>query len=403
MLHKRPHSTFTNSLNPPRMKTRILLLAVLVALSATAQTHLAWQPILPAETSCITPGGHIVRSLNLPDGTAAYLLRITVAGQAPDTTLSLFNSVKNQPVTEAQNLANSQLSTTDSAQCDIFLFNEQKQATLFASKQEGWLFCHSYKEVSTACYYTTQCRNAVAIGFRNKTHDTLYLRFEIVALVDPSISLHLSSAFAQIYYGECLKSDTAYQWYKQQLPDYCGCVAQKIDKDYKHLLALLQQNPGDESIVKLGLQCAAQLTTTAVSNRNEETLQQLLTLRNQNNAKALINFCQAQIKAGNDIQEIYNQLGREFLRTKQFEKAKQYLSRGAAKYPGNLYIQGNLAHALLLTGNYDAAMQIYLQHLNENIDTGITWKAALVSDITYFQSLGIQNPHFNELIALGVK
>ncbi|MFN8297607.1 MAG: hypothetical protein U0T75_00780 [Chitinophagales bacterium] len=384
----------------------LILLTLLSALSAMAQTHLAWQPVHPAETVCLTPeASRSIRNINLPKGTLGFLLKVTTDSQTPDTATSLFNSIKTQPAAEAQEMVNYLLSTGDGKQCDVLLFNEQRQANMFLNKQEGWLPCQVYRDVSTACYFTTQCRNALALGFRNNTAtDTLYIRFELVALVDPSISLHLTSAFAQMYYSECLKSDSAYNFYKQQLPDYCGCIAEKVDKDYKHLMALQQQNPNDQSILQLALQCAQQLDSTPfITAAKQETLKQLLNLRNQNDPKALINFCLAQIKAGNDIQEIYNQLGWEYLTTKQFAKAKQYLSLGAAKYPANLYLQGNLAHALLLTGDYNAAMQIYRAHINENIDTNITWKAALVSDITYFQSLGIQNPHFNELISLGLK
>jgi len=94
---------------------------------------------------------------------------------------------------------------------------------------------------------------------------------------------------------------------------------------------------------------------------------------------------------------LYNSLGWYSLLSQQFEKAKQYLTKGLGKNPNNLYLQGNLAHYFLLTGQYYNAEEIYLKYKKSKFSKKIKWKDAVRDDFELFERTGLHIPEMNQI------
>ncbi len=84
--------------------------------------------------------------------------------------------------------------------------------------------------------------------------------------------------------------------------------------------------------------------------------------------------------------DFFNNIGWTLLENKNYDEATRYLKRGLILHPGNLLIEGNLAHCYLFTNDYDGALKIYRQHLEETVAGGFTWKDMIRQDFTFFKN-----------------
>lgn len=66
--------------------------------------------------------------------------------------------------------------------------------------------------------------------------------------------------------------------------------------------------------------------------------------------------------------------------------------------PNYLWVLGNYAHALLLSGKYDDAMKIYKAHMGENLSDQLSWNNAIIGDFKEFQTKGIQSDSFDKVL-----
>jgi uncharacterized protein (TIGR02145 family) len=96
----------------------------------------------------------------------------------------------------------------------------------------------------------------------------------------------------------------------------------------------------------------------------------------------------------------YSKIGSNLIHKKNFKSALIYLKEGHDKYPDDLWIQGNLAHAYLLTGKYETAKNIYLENKGKNLKPTLTWVTAVNDDFKEFEETGIYNEHFEEILKL---
>jgi len=86
--------------------------------------------------------------------------------------------------------------------------------------------------------------------------------------------------------------------------------------------------------------------------------------------------------------DLFNAVGWNLLENKNYDEAIKYLKRGLTLYPGNLFIEGNLAHCYLFKNEYAAALKIYKAHPGENIAPGATWADMIGLDFTFFKRNG---------------
>lgn len=99
--------------------------------------------------------------------------------------------------------------------------------------------------------------------------------------------------------------------------------------------------------------------------------------------------------------EMFNSIGWSLLEYQEFETAIQYLKRGLQLYPSSLLIEGNLAHGYLFSGDYKAALDIYVAHLGEAVDEQMTWEDMIGNDFVFFkQNQFNQKPMDKVFVAL---
>jgi tetratricopeptide (TPR) repeat protein len=97
--------------------------------------------------------------------------------------------------------------------------------------------------------------------------------------------------------------------------------------------------------------------------------------------------------------DFFNNIGWTLLTNKSYDESIKYLKRGLALYPGNLLIEGNLAHCYLFTNHYDDAIKMYRQHLKETIGDGFTWVDMIREDFKYFKSNQFNTSLMDRVIA----
>ena len=124
---------------------------------------------------------------------------------------------------------------------------------------------------------------------------------------------------------------------------------------------------------------AAQLTAKA---KYADAIAKLQTIFNENKANAAD----------------YSALGLNYIFTRQFDKAQNLLREGEKQYPADLLIQLNLAHALLLRGNYSQAKGIYKKYKSQNATDNLSWQAKVTADFAAFKKAGLSSDDFDRIL-----
>jgi tetratricopeptide (TPR) repeat protein len=96
----------------------------------------------------------------------------------------------------------------------------------------------------------------------------------------------------------------------------------------------------------------------------------------------------------------YNSIGWDLILKKNFSAALRCFKEGFDKYPSDLFILGNLAHAYLLTGEFQTAKKIYAENKGKNLNDTLSWVSMVNADFKEFQDAGITNDHFQEILDL---
>jgi uncharacterized protein (TIGR02145 family) len=120
---------------------------------------------------------------------------------------------------------------------------------------------------------------------------------------------------------------------------------------------------------------------------------------------------------------LYNEFGWNLILSKNYLLALKYLKIASAKYPDNTYLKGNLAHAYLLSDEFEKAKKIYLEntvktkiinesqeqfispdgvmHLSHGPEVSVddtTWIKMVEDDFNIFKMEGIQCENFEKIL-----
>jgi CubicO group peptidase (beta-lactamase class C family) len=95
--------------------------------------------------------------------------------------------------------------------------------------------------------------------------------------------------------------------------------------------------------------------------------------------------------------EFFNAIGWSFLENRNYTEAIQYCKRGLDLHPESLYIAGNLAHAYLFSGKYQAAMEIYSSHMGEALLPAFSWTDMINQDFIFFSNNGFDPKPMNSV------
>lgn len=393
------------------MKLTLTLLTLLAYLYSFSQTNLkllqvasenvyiastvdAYNPLVSNKKD------RVIREVLLPPNTVAYTFRVTVTESQSNPNNSLINDITELgaasfPTTSMLlNLATS----SDGNYADVYIFDDMVSARKFENKAEGWWGCKAYKQTMSTCRSSDECLNMVAVGFRNNNSvGRLNIYFELVAVVDNSRGVYSKGMYDTLY-NSCIRQTSVQEKLKERAQEFCSCMADKLSQDSTFMLA---SNPQARELSSktLTYKCLEELRIASKTELSENNfLEEIKSIESTSGRSGVIRFCEEKINEGNVTDLAYNTLGWYCLLTKQYTKACYYLKTASEKFPINLYLQGNYAHALLLTGRIEEAFTIYKRYINENVDESLSWKQAVIQDISQFKSLGIVNDKFEEVL-----
>jgi tetratricopeptide (TPR) repeat protein len=88
----------------------------------------------------------------------------------------------------------------------------------------------------------------------------------------------------------------------------------------------------------------------------------------------------------------------EQIEKKDFEGAIKSCKVGLTLDDENYYLQGNLAHAYLLSGNYDEAISIYRKYYGKPFSETMSWKEMIKTDFEAFRSKGFDAANMDKAL-----
>lgn len=343
----------------------------------------------------------VIREVQLPRNTVAYTLRVTVTERQTNPDNSLINELAKIGATSflTTSVIVDLATSSDGNYADVYIFDKITDARKFESKVEGWWGCKAYKQTMSTCRSSDECLDMVAVGFRNNNNvSRLNIFFELVAVVDNSRGIFSQEMYDTLYNG-CMRQTSVQEKMNERTGEFCSCIADKLSHDSTFMLATNQQ-VRELSSKTIAYKCLEELHIVSKTDISKDKFsEEIKSIESTSGKSGVIRYCEEKLNEGSSNEIIYNTLGWYCLLTKQFTKACYYLKEASEKYPINLYIKGNYAHALLFTGKTEEALSIYKSYLNENIDENLSWKQAAIQDIEKFKSLGIVNDRLEEVIS----
>jgi hypothetical protein len=181
----------------------------------------------------------------------------------------------------------------------------------------------------------------------------------------------------------------------------CKCVSEEVVPEYKPSEYFNLAETQKKDLHKRKKRICFEKTGNSELAAKEERLRELIKEINAAEAIKDYNLLSTKytelIDAGVHSANIYNSAGWNSILAQKFDLAKGYLSRGIALEADNLFLQGNLAHAFILTNQYTNAEEIYKRYKGKKLAKGVTWKKMVAEDYDLFESIGIRHADFDRI------
>ncbi|WP_309641613.1 hypothetical protein [Flavobacterium sp.] len=394
------------------MQYKLSFLLLLITTFCFAQTDGYWDKERATSKQIIISAREriIIPVEELPEGTTEIVYRITLLDENQKLSNSLVSILKAipDPTGISQGSAGAVFLLSKIAgddKCKYAIFNNKDLALDY--KKEG--------NVDKACLYQNNPINKDAkrlstksstcfksgmmwFGFESKNwimNQRIIL--EVVPWVDTKLSRGWTIENRKNVLSICKSTDLAKKLPNAGADDYCVCVLDKIQNQYKfqeyqNLLAAEKTKAFKDG----GLTCYNEsgASTTIYDNNRLEASQ--FTSQGK--------YGQAIVKLLPIIEEKkakvsdYDALGINYIYTKQYDKALKYLNIGEQLDPTELSLQLHLAHANLFKGNYSKAKSIYKKYKSQNISDSMGWNEQVKADFILFEKLGLPTNDFERIL-----
>jgi len=352
----------------------------------------------------------VLASEELPIGTTEVVFRITLLDENQQMANSLVSVLKAipDPTGISQGSAGavlllSKISGED--KCKYAVFSDE--SLVLAYKEEGKTdkACYTQnnpinKDAKRLSMTSSSClkSNRLWFGFENKNwimNQKIVL--EIVPWVDYKLSRGWTKEKRKSILDLCKTTDLA-----KKIPnpdEYCVCVLEKVQKEYRYpeyqnLLAVEKT----KIFKDFGTSCFKELRGS--SGVYSGLRNQINTSFEQGKYGDVIEKSLVIINAHQGTALDYNTLGNSYLLTKQYGKAIKYLKEGEKLDDTELAIQLNLAHAYLMNDNFSKAKAIYKKYQSQNVSDSLSWNEKINLDFIAFQKAGIKSDDFDRILKL---
>lgn len=393
-------------------KEFFLLITALTLQSGFAQKDGYWDKTR-ATTAEITVSARdriIIKTQDFPEGTTEVVFRITLLDKNQQMASSLVSVLKAipDPTGISQGSAGavfilSKISGDD--KCKYAIFSNENLANSYKENgtTENACFLQDIPVSKDAKLLSADKSSCMKLntgklwfGFESKNwimNQKVIL--EVVPWVDYKLSRGWSVENKKSIIDQCKTSNLAQKMSNSD--DFCVCILDKIQskysfKEFQKLLAVERAKAfkdfGDscfgESNLSKSIYDDLRKQASVLSKRGKqgEAIAKLTTLINDGKATALD----------------YNDIGENYLFTKQYGKAIKFLRAGEKLDETELLVKLNLAHAYLLNDNYSAAKAIYKEYQSQNVTDSLSWTQKIKLDFALFRKVGIQSKDFERVL-----
>ena len=354
----------------------------------------------------------VIKTDDLPTGTTELIYRITLLDENQQMASSLTSILKAipDPTGISQGSAGavfllSKISGDD--KCKYALFNNKEAATEYQKSGKTTDACLVHdtpvsKDAKRLSIDKSTCLkyNSGSIWFGFESTNWIMKQkiiLEIVPWVDSKLSRGWTVENRKFIIDQCKTSALARKMTSSD--DFCICIEEKIQKDYRF----------DEFQKLLTIEQAKIYKDNGTACYNETTVSKNVYAELRNTAATAIKNNEFALAIKNYLTIIndkqgsvldYSNLGYCYLITKQYGKAIKYLKEGEQKDSTELFIKLNLAHAYLLDDNYSEAKSIYKEYQTQNLTAKLSWTQKVKDDFEVFQKLGLPSGDFDRVLRL---
>ena len=293
---------------------------------------------------------------------------------------------------------------------DVYLMNYEGQTGFLAKDALGtWTYtkpsCYiegtreNFKNGTVEITNPAFCKGTFYLGFRNPSSTVgTYITLQVAAIVSKEIVLdewssqNKSSIYNYIQGLIGINNDDS--------KIVCQCCSDKVTNILPSAFYGKSENERELLIKNYLDDCYTQTGKTALKDNSVKTKVIFEQVQAHTIAKEY-DSCAAKsiqlLNMGLTGVSAYNEIGWCSMLSKDFKTALKYLAMGYAKYPNDLYIRGNLAHAYLLNGYFEDAKKIYLENKHEKLTKDMNWKEMVESDYKTFREMGIYVSQMDEI------
>lgn len=351
--------------------------------------------------------------IDVPLGTTQVVARITMLGKSQRITKSLTDLLLNIPGTQAKALAAGTSLTSavmGDDECSYRIFLNKKDADAYYINKTSTNSCKLGNSITHEVIYLDRGKgcingNATSLYFAFQSENSVLdqrIILELLPWVDEEASKGWTKEIKENMYNVFLSSFTSAGIEKEDAQNVSQCIILKLQSQYTLPQIQNYSEPELNAICeRLAEECVEEGGYyEAIAEEEQNTL-----LEEAEKLAEDGKYGEAADKLMELINSIespdalyYNELGYNLLLSKQFTRALKYLKEGEIKDETDLLIQGNLAHAYLLTGEFQKANFIYQKYRGQNVDAKTSWEDMVKEDFDAFKELGISSSKFTEIL-----
>jgi hypothetical protein len=357
----------------------------------------------------------VVKTDDFPVGTTELIYRITILDENQQMASSLVSVLKAipDPTGISQGSAGavfilSKISGSD--KCKYAIFSSKELALEYKEQDKTDKACVIQdtplsKDAKRISIDKSTCLNPTTsnlwFGFESANWIMKQkIILEVVPWVDTKLSRGWTLENRRFIINQCKTSALARKLANSD--DFCICLEEKIQKQYKfqefQKLLLIEQAKayrdfGNSCINETGFSkaiCDAmrkQANDFTRKGAYGNAIAQYATLINEGKANALD----------------YSAIGFNYILTKQYGKAIQFLKEGEKLDDKELLVKLNLAHAYLLNNDYRNAKVIYKEYQPQNVNDSLSWSQKIKQDFVIFKKTGLPSQDFERVLKLVIE
>ena len=352
----------------------------------------------------------LIKTEDLPVGTTEFVYRITVLDENQKLTSSLVSVLKAipDPTGISQGTAGaihltSAISGDD--KCTFALFQEANAANLYLKEGKTDKACWEQKEkvnkdaklISSSSLCSTNLPN-LWFGFESQNW---VMNQKIVLEVVPWVDYKASRGWTKEAKKEVLdiaeKSEVAKILTNKAtfLATFIDLVTTKYKySEFKQLLPVEKSKMieaiSDESLLKSGR------INDFLKDYNFHIRR--LSLTKPEEAIKQLEHLIIERKLGKENE--YDLLGTLYLRTKQYQKAEEYILKAIAMNKNEIRFQLHLAHVYLVTDRVSEAKDIHKKYKDQNISVDTSWVKATKQDFDNMKKVGLPTDNFKKILRI---